>query len=344
MFSSQTMERDKCILLVAAVFVVFLLVGEGYVYATGGEHYQSSVSSDGGTINYSLTTSGTADYGVVQIDNHGYTGPRKLVIYVDEGYDEHFGEACQTAQILHTSPGYASQQAKKLLSVRSLTDVDVVGRNGLSEFINATLSDPRGYGILSYSYAYPGDICDGTSGDKLTTWVNNGGSLYSVGSTPGQFYYSGENVVVVTDCQERFFGATDCLKAEDTIGSPQPIDTPLSRELCFKSEHTLLGIHTSKLTRPWASVGTMDGDVASATMIACGNGMVTMFGGSYKIRQIEDICQLIASNICYKSTVIDSIGGRVTGTCSGSFDSCIGDTVYVFMGKNYQDYGRVWYV
>ena len=339
------MERDKCILLVAAVFVVVLLIGEGYVYAMGGEQYQSSVSSDGSTINYSVTTSGTADYSVVQIDNHGFMGPRKLVIYVDEEYDKNFGEACSMAPILHTSPGYAAQQAKESLSVRSMTDVEIVGRDGLSEYINSTLSDPKGCGILSYSYAYPGDICNGTSGDKLTTWVNNGGCFYSVGSVPGQFYYSDGAVVFVMDSQERFFGATGCLKEEDTIGSPTPIDTPLSRELCFKSEYTVLGVHTSMLTRPWASVGTMDGDVASATMIACGNGMVTMIGGSYKIRQMEDVCQIISSNICYMSTVIASATGRVTGhTYTGTFDSSVGNLVYVFMGKNYQVYGRAWYV
>ena len=86
------MEK-KWILVVAAVFIAMILIGEAIAYG-GGNSYDSSATRDGDTVSYSVSSSGTNDYTAILIDNHGFTSLKHLVIYVDENSGNNLDDAC----------------------------------------------------------------------------------------------------------------------------------------------------------------------------------------------------------------------------------------------------------
>ena len=332
----------KWVLVVAAIFIVMILAGEAVAYG-GGCSYDSSAERDGDVVSYSVSSSGTNDYTAVLIDNHGFTPLERLAIYVDECYANNIDEASGLSVILRNDVNYYADQIKKLLAIRSFKDVVICDSKGLIDFVNKSFDDPRSYGVYSVSYSLPGEIYSGNADDRLMQWISKGGSLYWMGSIPGAFYYD-ENgrLAQVPDCQELFFGAPDCVKG-DEYGNPVINDNVYTRSLSLLNEYTELGVDVTRITDEHLAMGAIDGNYSSATLIRYGDGMVAQFSGRFEIVQAEDATHIIASKICYKSTIAGYEGGRVTRTTqNGSFTSSDGDILYVFIGNSYSVYGRAW--
>ena len=332
----------KWILAVAAVFIAIILIGEVIAYG-GGVSYDSSASRDGDTVSYSVSSSGTNDYTAVLIDNHGFASLKHLVIYVDENSGNNMEDACARGLVFRNDIPYYADQLKKMLELRSFDDVTICDSKGLVDYVNGSYADPRSYGLLSVSYSLPGEIYSGNASDKLMKWMDAGGSLYWTGSVPGQFYYDANGEMKnVPNCQELFFGATDCIKTGG-YGSPTVNDNEFTRSLSLINEYTELGLDISKISRDHKAMGAIDGNYSSATLVQYGEGMIVQFSGAFELVQAEDVAQIVASRMCYKSTIVDYEGGRVTRTTEkGSFESSDGDIVYVFIGRNYSVYGRAW--
>ena len=332
----------KWVLVVAAVFIAMILIGEAVAYG-GGVSYDSSAERDGNIVSYSVSSSGTNDYTAVLIDNHGFTSLKKLVIYVDEESGRNMDDACARGMVFRNDIPYYADQLKKMLELRSFKDVTICDSKSLVDYVNDSSADPRSYGILSVSYSLPGEIYTGNAEDKLMKWVDAGGSLYWTGSIPGQFYYDANGEMrSVANCQELFFGASDCFKSFG-YGSPTVNDNEFTESLSLINEYTELGLDITKITDEYRAIGAIDGNYSSATLVQHGNGMVVQFSGAFELVQAEDIAQIIASKVCFKSTIVGYEGGRVTRTTEkGTFESPAGDVVYVFIGRNYSVYGRAW--
>ncbi len=335
------MER-KWVLVAAAVFIAMILIGEAIAYG-GGYSYDSSAERSGSTVSYSVSSSGTNDYTAVLIDNHGFSRVEKLVIYVDENYDRNFKDASSVTFIHKNEVSYYADQIKKALEIRNFKDVTICDSKGLMDFVNDSPVDHGSYGIMSVSYSLPGEIYSGNVDDKLMEWIDTGGSLYWTGSVPGEFYYDTDGKLKhVTNCQELFFGASDCVKNGE-YGKPVINDNEFTRSLLLFGNQTMTGLDISKISGDHLAMGSLDGNYSSTTLVKYGNGMVVQFAGWFEIEQVEDIAQTISSGMCYKSTIVGYEGGRVTRTTqNGSFESSEGNILYVFIGNSYSVYGRAW--
>ena len=332
----------KWILVVAAAFIAMILIGE-MLACGGGLSYDSSAHRDGDTISYSVSSSGTNDYTAMLIDNHGFTSLKKLAIYIDEGYYTNYDKASALSSVYRNDVDYYADQIKRLLELRSFKYVTICDSKGLIDFVNDSSSDPRSYGILSISYSLPGDLYSGNAEDKLMKWVENGGSLYWTGSVPGEFYYNSDGELIhVTNCQELFFGASDCVNFGDDVNRTVN-ENDFTKALSLIGERTSLGLDITKMSKQYLAMGLLDGNYSSYTFVKYGEGMIVQIAGWFEIVQMEDIAHMIASKVCYKSTMVDYEGGRVTrNTVHRSFESAEGDVLFVFIGNNYSVYGRAW--
>ena len=330
----------KWIPIAAFVFVAMIFAGEILTYSAGISSYDSDAVRNGTSVDYSVASSGTNDYSVILIDNDGFKRLGRLAIYVDEDYDKNIGKASSLSPIRDLNPVYYAEQIQRALKIRSFENVTICNSKGLIDYLNETKDDPKGYGILSLSYALPGEIYTGNSADSLMQWIGQGGSLYWVGSIPGALYYNQGEPTVVQDCQTLFFGVDGCINRQEAL-IPEAIAGEHTEALCLIDFQLHLGIDTSMLSCQYLSMGITKGGIASTVQVRYGNGMVTQFAGGFEIQQLEDIAQVLASGMCYKSTIVDRIEGKVTrSTVKGSFDSADGDHVFIFIGKNYSVYGR----
>ena len=337
--------EGKWILIVAVAFIAMIVIGEAVAYG-GGYSYDSSAERSGDIVSYSVSSSGSNDYTAVLIDNHGFSTLEKLVIYVDDDYVPNYRKASDLSMVYESDPSYYADQIKRMLEIRSFKDVIICDGEGLIDFVNETIANPGSCGILSVSYSLPGEIYSGSAEDKLMKWIDGGGSLYWVGSIPGEFYYDSDGKLIqVSDSQELFFGASDCTNPREEVDMKLN-DNEYTRSLSLISEFSGLGLDISKLKetgRKYLAMGILDGDYSSYTFVEYGGGMVVQFAGPFKIVQTEDIAQMIASRICIYSTIVAYEGERVTRTTEqGSFESSDGDILYVYIGRNYSVYGRAW--
>ncbi len=332
----------RWIFVVAFLFVAIILIGEVITYVASGNRYDSSALRNGEYVDYSVYSSGTNDYSAVLIDNDGFEGLNRLVIYVDGDYSNNYTKAKSMTSLCNIEPVYYSEQIQRSLWLRSFDNVTECNAEGLIDYLNETKADPGGCGILSLAYALPGEIYSGNQHDPLLDWIDAGGSLYWVGSIPGALYYDNGSMIFVENSQELFFGSNECINSVFNL-IPEKVGGAHTKALCLIDYQLYLGVDTSALTVPFLAMGCMKGGIASSVLVKHGDGMVGQFAGEFQITQIEDVVQILASKMCYKSVIVDYTDGRVTrATVKGSFNTADGDTVYIFIGKNYSVYGRAY--
>ena len=335
--------NKRWIPIVAVILVASIFLGEILTYSSGLNRYDSSAERNGAVVDYSVSSSGTNDYSAILIDNHGFERLDRLVIYVDEDYGANFGAASSMSPMCNIDPVYCAEQFERSMKIRSFDNVKVVGRQGLIDYLEETKINPKGCGILSLSFALPGEVYKGNADDTLMKWINDGGSLYWVGSVPGAFYYNNGELTSVAGSQSLFFGS-DCIVADWSI-VPDKVDDTFTKKLCLIGYELFLGVDASKLPagKQFRVMGCMKDDLAAYTLVQYGEGMVVQSAGKFRIEMFEDLSQVIASGLCYNSDIVGYEEGRVTrNTVHGSFDSADGDALYLFIGMAYSVYGRAY--
>ena len=336
------MEK-KWIPIVAVVFVALIFIGEALTYTSGVYSYDSSAERNGTSVDYSISSSGTNDYSAVLFDNDGFKRLDRLAIYIDEGYRTNLSKASSLSPVIDMDTNYYAEQIERALKLRSFENVTICDRQGLINYMNETDADPRGCGILSPSYALPGEIYTGNSSDPLMDWLNRGGSLYWVGSIPGSFYYNNGELTIVEGNQSLFFGS-DCVNTDSKL-YPDGVENDFTKALGMIGFDLYLGVDTSRLPdgKDFRAIGCKNGSVFGETLLKYGDGMIVQSAGPFTIEQVEDLTQMMASGLCFKSTIVGCYDGKVTrGTVTGSFDSAGGDVIYLYIGKAYTVYGRAY--
>ena len=334
----------KWIPIVAVVFVALIFIGEALTYSSGVNRYDSSAERNGSVVDYSISSSGTNDYSAVLFDNHGFKRLDRLVIYIDESYAANFDKASLLIPVCDMDPYYYAEQVERSLKIRSFENCRIVDRQGLIDYIEDTISYPLGCGILSISYALPGEIYKGNTDDQLMKWIDSGGSLYGLGSIPGHLYYNEGELTIVENNQELFFGSNDCINMDLDL-TPEETGNDFTKALCLIGYEIFLGVDTSKIPvgKGYRAMGCMRDSISAYTLLEYGNGMVVQISGKFRIEQFEDLSQIMASGICYKTDIVGYDEGRVTrGTVNGSFDTTDGNLLYLFIGRAYSVYGRVY--
>lgn len=341
------MKKGLAIVTIA-LFLLVIFIGEVYTCVCKID-CSSYACREGDVIHYSVSSSGTNDYCAVLIDNKGFERAKELLIYVDEGYEDRFEQAEKHQFLYHIDPWQLSKQIKLGLEMRSFTNVRICDSHDLIKYIEEKLtsdSGPSGCGILSVSYALPGEIYKGTSGDKLVSWIEKGGCLYWTGSVPGEFYISdkGELEFVENAC-DLFFGTQDCIEIRPSNIQPSSISNDFTESLVMKNACSEFGVNTTKIESEYIILGTIRDNFVSEILMRYGDGMLVQFSGTYGLYQIDDICQTIASGLCYKSEIDYYECGKVTRTTmQGTIlsEEVNKKTLYIFIGKMYPLYGKLW--
>lgn len=348
--------RKGLMTITIVFFLSIIFIGEIYTYTDGVVHYDSYAYRDienNNVINYSVSSSGTNDYCAVLINNNGFERVKELWIYVDEGYEDRLSQAEEYHSLPNKSLERLCEQIKLGLEMRSFTNVKICNSHELIEHIKETHQNPSGYGILSISYALPGEIYKGNLGDYLIRWVEKGGCLYWAGSVPGEFCIDSEgnleHIPVKNVCELFFNAQENCINFGHSDVSPLSISNNFTKSLMMKNDSYEFAVDETKITAKHIILGTIRGNYVSEILMNYGKGMLVQFSGGYGIYQVEDICQTIASGLCYKSEIDNYKCGRVTRTTihetiqrdvlSEESDKKI---LYIFVGKTYPSYGRAW--
>lgn len=336
-------------IIAAAFFLSIIFAGEIYIYVCGTVDYDShAYREENGNIHYSVSSSGTSDYCAVLIDNRGFERVRELLIYVDEGYEDRLEQAEKYHSLFRIDPWHLSEQIKLGLEMRSFTNVKICNSHELITYIEEKMTSDSGYsgcGILSVSYALPGEVYRGAPDDKLIRWIKNGGCLYWTGSVPGEFYINDEgNLEFVKDACDLFFGIQDCITCRSDI-LPSFIFNKFTESLVMKNNYPEFAVDATKITSEHIIFGTSRGGCVSDILMRYGEGMLAQFSGRCDRHQVEDICQTIASGLCYKSKIDHYECERVTRTTIQGEIPSEGSNkkiFYIFIGKTYPSYGKIY--
>ena len=339
---------DLKLIVVAVVVVAVIVAGE-----LGTYHPPVSYSSDADPSgDWSVNSSGTFTYDALLLDSGTVTAPEGLMIYYDATYGSKVNDGLVEVGARALNQDYYISQLRNNLAYLGVSDVTVVS----ADTLKSNLSDPTysRYGLVCLSGALPDTVYDGTSTCEVITWLSNGGTLYWAGQQLGM--YVGHSDGTVTEAPSGhvalFLGADDCLNpaeqnAEKRAGTATRDVTAnnLRYALSMKNNNVLYAVDTSKLTAgTYLSAGYCEGDYVSTCIVRNGDGQVCVMGGDFSNHQRMDLASVIASGLCWSSTLVDWSTGTVShGTVSGSFDTTVTSghkSVFLVLGGDFAVYGR----
>ncbi|MCL1811772.1 MAG: hypothetical protein FWG41_06140 [Methanomassiliicoccaceae archaeon] len=329
-------DKPTVIAIVLCLAVVF---GEFIAYSPGMHTYSAEAERNGDSVDFQITSSVSSVYSAVAFDNGGYAAPLTIYIYKDESYYEFMDEAVDSAGISPVDIGHAADQMVLLLGSKGIMDSHICDSSELAELM---AEDGRSKGLVVLSYALPESIYSGNAADPLFRWLSEGGSLYWLGGPIGRFYTTDEELVVVDDNQELFFGKK-CINPGGTDIAFSVIDGDgLTDGLYLKWNRVAFALNTDGIPGAKAIGFSQDG-YSSVSMVPYGGGMVCVFGGACNRNLYDDATQVIASGVSCYSEVIEIKTGTVNRTVHDSIDTqgYGGNIVlYVSIGGYYTIYGR----
>ena len=335
-------KKTAPLVILAIVLCAVIVLGEVFTYGINIHSFDSKAEFSSGTLNYSVSSSGSDTYSVVLMNDNEVEPISDLHIYIDERYDNYYDDVQKKSGLLYTQEQYYSEQIKKHLDFRGFEDVTLVESKGLIEFINSTYENPKGHGLLVTSYALPSEIYSGNADDILIKWINNGGHLYWSSSEIGKYYTDDSGLHEVSDNQQLFFGK-ECVNTGKLENATCVVDNDFRTALTLQDSGLKFALNTDGIPNS-LSVGYCEDGYSSISFVKHGSGMICVIGTMREIiQQMEDTAQIIASGLTYASEIVDSVKGDVVrGTVSGNLDyTSIGNgRAYIYIGGTYTLYGR----
>ena len=335
-------KKTAPLVVLAIVLCAVIVLGEVFTYGINTHGFNSKAEFSSGTLNYSVSSSGSDTYSVVLMNDNCIEPIKDLHIYIDERYDDYYDDVQKKCDLLYTQVQYYSEQIKKHLSFRGFEDVTLVESKELIKFINETYEDPKEHGLYVTSYALPSEIYSGNSDDLLLKWITNGGHLYWSSSEIGKYYVDNNGLHEVPDNQILFFGK-ECVNTGKLENATCVVDNDFRTALTLQNSGLRFALNTADIPDS-LSVGYCEDGYSSISFVKHGEGMICVIGTmSEIICQMEDTAQIIASGLTYASEIVDSVKGDVVrGTISGSLDytSSGNGRAYIYIGGTYTLYGR----
>ena len=335
-------KKTAPLVILAVVLCAVIVLGEVFTYGINIHNFDSKAEFSSGTLNYSVSSSGSDTYSVVLINENDVEPIKELHIYVDERYDDYYNDAKKKSGLLYMQEQYYSEQIKKDLNFRGFEDVTLVKSDGLIEFINSTYENPKGHGLFVTSYSLPSEIYSGNADDTLMKWINNGGHLYWSSSEIGKYYIDNNGLHEVSGNQVLFFGK-ECINTGNLENATCVVDNDFRTALTLQDSGLKFALNTTGIPDS-LSVGYCEDGYSSISFVKYGNGMICVIGTMTEIiQQMEDTAQIIASGLTYASEIVDSVKGDVVrGSVDGSLNyTSIGNgRAYIYIGGTYTLYGR----
>lgn len=334
--------KIDCIAICAILLCGVIVVGECLTYSDFHDIWVDAEWNEG-RVDYSVHSSGSDTYSAVLMDNSGMEPVRELMILVDDGYRDRFTQVSEDGRVLYIDQEYYDEQIKGVLRIRGFTSVDSCVPSSLGSFLEDTMSDAVGKGLIVTTYALPGDVYNGTSDCLLLKWISNGGSLYWVGSEIGSYYLDGDDLIEVHGNQSLFFGS-ECINVDGPIYADAIVDNGFCTKFSMKGAGIRFSADPSMIEGA-VGMGYADSGFCTIVLAPYGSGQVCVFGGPSDINQLEDIGQVIASGMTYLTKIVTSEDGVVTrSTVSSNFINPVGrSTLFVYLGGYYVNHGGVFH-
>lgn len=323
------MNRIRTGTVILLAVTVIILAGELVVYGVDTRNYSSEAawSSDG--VDVDIHSSLYDTYSIVLAENS--LKLENLFIYIDPDYGKNLDTARQYSYILELDPEHDADQLKKNLAIRNFNNVRTCNPTDIEEILNT--HDPSKTGIVSFGYALPLNVYDGTSSSKILNWISSGGTLYWVGSQIGTLYYDGDDIVPVNG-SSLFIG--DAVQNVGELKADREIANPYS----LYNTNMVLGASTGTGSRV-LQTGWGDGTYSTVTFFGVGTGNVCIVSGTMFMSVSNDLAQIITSGLCADTNIIEcregSFKGHETVTIKAPITS--NTSVYVYFGGTMTTYG-----
>ncbi len=331
--SMSMSKRVDVFLVIGVILCSIIIVGEYSIYAVDIYDFDVDATSDGGGVYYSVRSSGSSRFDAILFLNS--SAVKDVFIFVDEKYDEHYGNIENRGPHYIYDQSYVADQYSKQLKARGV-DVTSSDSKGLYDYITGTMSAPSGHAILVSSYALPSSVYTGDADDILLKWISGGGRLYWIGSEAGRYYHSDGGLVTVSDNQMLLFGSDDSINIGETFVAEHEIQNGFREALSLQNSRVTYGL---KVSSSDLSIGYEQDGYASIAFAEYGLGDICVIAGKSSIEQMADIGQVIASGICHDTVIVEHITGNVCrGAVKGTFDGT-GDSVYLYIGGIYTVHG-----
>jgi len=344
------MKSDSHIVAIAVILIAVMLIGEIVVYTSGTDSFNAdaTITNDGDGIEYSVSSSGSNIYSVLITDNDSFKSIDTLYIYYDSTYESNYQPVTVAVGAKALTQEYYIEQLIKTVEYRGLSNVITVDADELEDLMKQDTSS-SGQAVVVISGALPDTVYAGVSSDYIFNWMSNGGTLYWLGSLLGSCYATTTEIITVTnDYQTLFFGG-DCLNTTNTsYAGSEIIDNEYGDLLSLTYNNVKYAVDMTAmktLTNDCLFVGFTEDGYASITFVKYGNGMICVLGGDYSNKQISDLAQIITSQLCYKSELVDSYNGSVTrSTSAGTILTTVPTNhnivVYIYFGGDFPVYGE----
>jgi len=344
------MRFDRVMEVVAVVIIAMILIGEVIVYTTGQDKYSSSAELNGDVLSYSISADGSETFFVLLMDNGPMDAMTELYVYFDENYKSNYEEVEVAIGAKPLDQEYYIEQLVKQLEYRGAVKVTVLNAEELSAAMDSDIANgDYTKGLVVISGALPDTVYTGLEDDKVFEWMELGGRLYWLGNLLGSCYATEDELNYVDNYQMLFFG-TQCLNTEGVDDAESDVSTnDLRYALSLSSNSVKYGIDVEALTNVKGAdnvlaLGYSEEGYASIVMTSFGKGMICVIGGDYSNYQRGDLAQVISSQICYRTELIENFTGSVTrDTVRGEYDmqGPHGNlAVYIYLGGYYPVYGE----
>ena len=336
------MRSDKPVIVVAAVVIAVMLLGEAFTLLFDGSSYGADSSRDGDTVSYSVKSAGADTYGVTVISGSTVTD---LYLYVDDEYGDESVRGSAPVGSSALTPARFMDELKTILSERGFTSVHDVDADGLRALCSDSAS-AAGKGVVCVSGLLPDTVYDGTASSAILSWISAGGTLYWAGNVIGSYAgHSGSDPTTVSGGSALFLGASSSVPKTDDAYATSVVGD-LTDAIGLRGNGLDFAPVTSSVSSALAA-GYTDGERASVTFCGLGSGQVCVMAGGLVFNHYRDLAQLVCSGASLGSTLLAHISGDVVRrTVSGDVTLPSGTpdvTVYVFIGKGDDNtlFGRV---
>ena len=344
------MKSDRIIEIIAIVVLAVVIIGEVVVYTTGPGKYSSDVEFENEIISYSVSAKGSETYAIIVMDNGNMAAMTEIYIYFDENYKSNYEDVLVPIGAKPLDQRYYVEQLVRQLEYRGAVKVTVLNAEELAEALEQDrTSGQYTKGLVVISGALPDTVYTGNSADAIFDWMNDGGRLYWLGNLIGAYYSTKDAVLDVGDRQMLFFGAS-CLNTEGVDKAFSDVSgNDLRNDLSLMNNSVKYGVDPVVLSAVKGSdkvlaFGYSQDEYASIVMTDFGKGMICVIGGDYSNDQRSDLAQILSSQICYDTEVIEIVTGSVTRkTISDTYDlqrTVENLAVYIYFGGYYSVYGN----
>lgn len=332
--------RNPRLRLIAIAVIAVIIAGEVYIYSFNSEEkYSIGASISEGGLSYSVYSGISNQYDVVITDNGDFIPSSEYYIYYDETYASNLKEVIQPIGSTKLDQSYYYSQLVLQLENRGIATT-TVNADELREKLDgdiASLGCEKGLIVLSG--APPDTVYSGKDTDTIMKWITAGGRLYWAGGAIGSCYSTKDKVIPVeTDYQQLFFGVSDCLNMNGNEKAYEDDNSNQYRNALSLSSNALRYAPDTASIPDSITLGYTDGKYSSISLVRHGSGMICIVAGDYSNDQRSDLAQMVSSNICYQSEMIDHKSGTVTrGSVSGICDIHASGhvSVYIYLGGYY---------